>query len=315
MNQILSTIVSVAILAGLCAPVNAEEALIGLHWGDSAERVKSTLDASCASLSVKNTNPVQFPLAMEREQHFLCNGLKIDAQTIDSSVFVVADDALQLIEMRGGVGAWLDAREDQPAPYLGYAVYENGKLFVDAEKDVLWVLSKAALHPNLFTWSNPYLDDPDGPAPRYNASAALPSFIKFGEDLENLKAQFEAACPIMNIQEIERIWLPHEPKTQTQVNCFGYEYAGFPRKFEIVFGDGKLELVWILTGKQEEDRVRQALIKEFGAFENPTSDWEVSNDRQIGLRKDKPEVLAISKKLVPFYEEQFFPNSQNAKEH
>jgi hypothetical protein len=54
------------------------------------------------------------------------------------------------------------------------------------------------------------------------------------------------------------------------------EYAGFPRKFEVRFENNKLKKVWILKGKEEENRIREKLTIEYGnsIFEN-----------------DKPEVL------------------------
>lgn len=74
----------------------------------------------------------------------------------------------------------------------------------------------------------------------------------------------------------------------------------------MVFGDGVLELVWILTAKPEEERVRQALIDVYGPPEHRSANWDVFARGQIALRKDKPEVLAISERLVPFYAEETF---------
>lgn len=56
-----------------------------------------------------------------------------------------------------------------------------------------------------------------------------------------------AGWATLEVLRDERVWLPHAPTTQDQVNCFGYYYAGFPRTIEAVFGDGTLELAWILT--------------------------------------------------------------------
>ena len=150
---------------------------------------------------------------------------------------------------------------------------------------------------NLFTWSNPYLVT----TPSYNTSATTPGFLVFGEKYEQLKPQFERACPMLNIETIEQPWLPNKPTSQIQINCVGYEYAGFPRRIEAVFGDGVLEVVWILTGKNEEDRVRQALVEAFGAAEIVGDVWEVFEGQRVALRKDKPEILMISEKMIPYY--------------
>ena len=97
-----------------------------------------------------------------------------------------------------------------------------------------------------------------------------------------------------------------DPFAQLQIDCFGIEYAGFPRKFEARFGDNKLNVLWILTGKGEEDRIRQELIKHYGKPIFINDDWEIFNDWQIGLRKDKPEVLVMTKEIGMFYKKDYF---------
>jgi hypothetical protein len=79
-----------------------------------------------------------------------------------------------------------------------------------------------------------------------------------------------------------------------------------PRKLEARFGDDKLNVVWILTAKGEEDRIRQALIEQYGKPIFVDDNWEIFNDWQVGLRKDKPEILLIEKALGQVYKKQFF---------
>ncbi|NNE40893.1 MAG: hypothetical protein HKN14_08235 [Marinicaulis sp.] len=74
-----------------------------------------------------------------------------------------------------------------------------------------------------------------------------------------MKPQFEAQCRFINVEEIENIWLPNAPSKQTQINCFGMEYAGFQRKFEAEFGDDRFALIWIVTTAPAENRIRTAL--------------------------------------------------------
>ena len=93
------------------------------------------------------------------------------------------------------------------------------------------------------------------------------------------------------------VWLLSQPELQQQLDCFGLEFAGFPRKVEAVFGDGILEQAWILTGKGEENRVRKALVAEYGNPIFVNDKWEVLHENQVMLRKDKPEVLMLSTKL------------------
>ncbi|MDH3245129.1 MAG: hypothetical protein OEM26_10980 [Saprospiraceae bacterium] len=112
--------------------------------------------------------------------------------------------------------------------------------------------------------------------------------FKFDSYLELSLPQLEAGSRFTQVQRFKN--------GDVQVNCFGVEYAGFPRKIEAQFKDNELALLWILTGKQEEDRVRQALIAAFGDPIYVSENWEAFRNWQVVLRKDKPEVLVSSPK-------------------
>ncbi len=311
-RRIFFTVLAVGTVFGPASAASLDGVIAGLEWDDDSASVQSTLAEICGDVKVINAEPVQFPLAAHSEQHIVCSGMQLPTGEISSAVFVVADDALKMIEARdGAVKALVEPRSDEPVKYLSYHVFDRGQIFAAAEIDAVWLLSTQALHPNLFSWSNPFLTAPDAPAPIYNPSAVLPDVLALGADFETLKPLFEASCPIMNVEAQREAWLPLGAEQQTQVNCFSFEYAGFPRKFEAVFADGVLELVWILTAKQEEGRIREALIDAFGPSENNTQQnpekWEIYHNGQIALRKDKPEILAISQKLVPYYANQSLP--------
>ena len=84
------------------------------------------------------------------------------------------------------------------------------------------------------------------------------------------------------------------------------DYLGFPRKAEARFGDNKLNVVWILTAKGEEDRIRKALTAQYGDPIFVNENWEIFDNWQVGLRKDKPEVLLIKKQIGLEYKKSFF---------
>ncbi len=305
-KTILAVLTLIVSSAGSHAAEDGDSIIAGLGWESDAAMVESVLKDVCKSVDVANASPVQFPLASDTEQHFRCEDMALPGGSIAKAVFVVADDRLKMAELRGGaVNALVYPGLETQMRYLEYDVYNQASLFVDRKTDTAWLLSVEALHPNLFTWSNPYLDDDQADIPEYDASAATPSLFEPGGELNTLLPIFEAACPLMNVETIKQPWLATNPDAQSQVNCFGYVYAGFPRKIEAVFGDDELELIWILTGKQEEDRVRNALIDAFGAPEMTNDKWDVFSSGRVALRKDKPEVLVISEKLVSYYWEQF----------
>jgi hypothetical protein len=161
---------------------------------------------------------------------------------------------------------------------------------------VIWLI---VLHPNLFTWNNPYLNS--NIEINYNPSAKIPSFIKMEENLEVLLPLLKENSDFIKIENLEAT----NSMVKTQVNCYGMEYAGFPRKFEVRFENNKLKKVWILTGKEEENRIREKLTIEYGnsVFEN--DNWVVFNNWTVLLRKDKPEVLLITEELGLKYKKQY----------
>ena len=167
------------------------------------------------------------------------------------------------------------------------------------------MLTQESVFPHMFLWSNPLLSANASAARPFDPSARIPSVLKFGESIETLAPLLEESCDMTRQDEIEEIWLPTNPARQTQINCFGYDYAGFTRKIEAVFGDGILQLAWILTGSGEEDRLRQALIASYGPAISDNGTYEVFADGRVALRKDKSEDLMLSEELVPYDLEEF----------
>ena len=202
----------------------------------------------------------------------------------------------------GATTAFKSMFSEELLTYLQFSGSFEDRLLMNDEEDHAWLLSPETAHANLFMWPNPYVESSD--SPDYRSSAMRPDVLAFGEHLDSLQAGFEAQCDFTRLDEY-RVWLLTEPEVQQQLDCFGFEYAGFPRKIEAVFGDGILEQVWILTGKPEEDRIRQALIEAYGAPSFVDENWEVFDDGRVMLRKDKPEVLMVSERLAPLYRAEY----------
>ena len=85
--------------------------------------------------------------------------------------------------------------------------------------------------------------------------------------MDEIKPVLESNSDFINIEELDG----SDPNAQLQINCFGINYFGFPRKIEARFGDDKLNVVWILTAKGEEDRKRKALTHQYGKPIFPTA--------------------------------------------
>jgi hypothetical protein len=275
----------------LAAPLSPPAERLALGMSETA--LASELQSACDEARRLEPADVGFPLAAEQEAHWVCEGGP--AGGLERSVFVIADGVLVFASFVG------DSELLEPSgdafDAFGYRVWEDRGVFVHAETDTTWWLDAGGLHANLFAWRHPLLDG--DPQPTWSrAGFVVPPEVRFGETLQALEPEVEAACAFTVTRELEPS-LPTQPSTQTQIDCFGYEVAGFPRKIE--FGDGRLELVWILTGRGEEQRLRAALIADHGSAESLIPGMEFFDDRRVALRTDKPELMMASEAVLEAY--------------
>ncbi len=288
---------------GLFSFSQTDQVFKGVQLGQSVNSTHQILQGKSGEIRKIEVSRPSFPLSEKSEIHLICLECESSNGVIDEVAFTFADDKLSLIQAKGNaVKAITGQRRDTADVFMDYAVYWEDLIVADLSRDKVWILSPEAAHPNLFAWDNPYLPVHGGQEVSYNSSAEVPDFIEMGGDLEKLRPLLENASSFTFTQELG----PDDPNAQIQIDCFGIEYAGFPRKFEARFGDGKLNMVWILTGKGEEDRIRQKLISSYGQpiFKNEA--WEVYDDWQVLLRKDKPEVLLLTPELGAFYKKDYF---------
>lgn len=279
----------------------AETLFNNIRFDESVAKVEIKLkDIATQKNKVVLYEPT-FPLAQKQETHLIYNNINTQHGTIESLVLTFADDKLCYIEAIGNAVTCLKKdRKEEPRTYLQYEAYFSELVIMDPVKDKVWLLTKESAHPNLFTWDNPYLDQ-NYVAPKID-NDEIPSFIKMGASITKLEPIFKSNSLFTNSEELDG----SDPNAQIQINCFGVNYLGFPRKIEARFGNEKLNTVWILTGKGEEDRIRQALIKNYGTPIFVNEAWEIFDNWKIGLRKDKPEILLLTQELGLFYKKEFF---------
>lgn len=302
----LSKPITLFVLGIIChLPLTAQlaTAFENIYFYDSLEDVKERIGNDVLSHTVLSLEQPVFPLASHSESHLLCTNLKTEKGILAQVVFTFADDQLHYIEARGNaISTLLGTRQDTLETFMHYQASFTDRIFGVPKKDQVWMVSPEAAHCNLFTWENPYLTANGPTATTYEQSAVIPDFIQMGGGLSELRSLFEANSSFIYERKLDG----SDPNAQLQLDCFGIEYAGFPRKVEARFGDGKLNVVWILTGKGEEDRIRQKLITQYGAPIFTNDDWEIFENWTIGLRKDKPEVLLLTPELGQFYKTEFF---------
>lgn len=278
-----------------------------IHFNESVEIVQKKMN-EIANFSRKEViNNTCFPLASKIEEHLIYTNIKTNAGLIKNVAFTFADDKLVYIEASGNAYRTLiESRTDKSMMYLGLDVFFSDFVFGDKEKDKVRLLTKEGTHLHLFLWSNPYFENNSNKTNSYNNSVSISNFLKMGEQFDSIKTVLEKEYTLMEVKQLDGA----DPSSQIQIDAFGIEYAGFPRKIEARFGDNKLNAVWILTAKVEEDRIREKLTKEYGEPSYVDEGWEVFGDWRVYLKKDinEPEVLYISKELAKSYKKQFIDN-------
>lgn len=281
----------------------AEHLFNGVSLGEHLDTTTQKIGPICETMFLHNNEDPTFPLAKDSEKHLVCSNIKTSNGIIDKMVFTFADDKLCYIEAHGNSIRTLSSkRKDTARTYIDYDVYVKDRLFLHKNKDIAWILNQEAMHTNLFTWENPYLLTDKVVELKNNSDNSIPEFIEMGADIEQLKSIFTQNSTFTHTEELDG----SDPNAQVQINCFGVDYLGFPRKIEARFGDGKLNVVWILTGKGEEDRIRKALIDQYGEPIYTNEEWEIYNNWQVGLRKDKPEILLMEKSIGLEYKTSYF---------
>jgi hypothetical protein len=285
----------------LCAQV--ESVFNDIRMEESLKSVLHKVKGLSEDSKIISIDEPSFPLAIDKEEHLVCTNVKTDHGTIGKVVFTFADDRLKYIISKGNAyQLFTEKRTDTAREYMEYEIYPSDKLFLNKKKDLAWILTDESLHPNLFAWINPYLDPDYKPQAKSSEPDHIPSFLKMGAHMDDLKPVFEKNSDFLVTEKLDG----SDPNAQIQINCFGVEYLGFPRKVEARFGDNRLNIVWILTGKGEEDRVREALINQYGPPVFVNEDWEIFHNWQVGLRKDKPEVLLMEQKIGLEYKTSYF---------
>lgn len=299
-TALLSILLAATLASAQDTPTGAAESFAdSLAIGSDAQSVETELATRCGRLASVTPTPVRFPLARDHEQHFVCDSLTTQTgDHFERAVFTLADGALAQIEVRGDT-APLTANAGESFALGDWTAYPDAAMVIDAAAGTAHLLSEDGLHTNLFAWHNPLMDDE--PLDYGPLAIDVPPQVRPGESIETLRAEIEAVCPVVQVREIEPPSLPTEPQTQTQINCFGYETAGFERKIEYVFGDGRLVLAWILTGRGEGDRLEAAMDAAYGEPDFAGESFRFYDGGAAALRFDKPEILFVERTLGAGY--------------
>jgi len=282
-------ILALASLPTLVAAQTDDSLRPDIVFGSDVDAAEAQMRPTCDHIERVTPALPKFPLATEREERLICQGLH--ASTADRWILHFADGRLEMVEV------WaqnLTSSDLLGTPYLGFRANagEAETVIFDEDLGVAWFMPSPHMHSHPFLGSSVF----GGDAPP-GASVRLPTGIHVGARVEDVRGVLSTRCHRLQERTIEPAQLPIELDEQRQIDCLGLRFAGFPRKVEFVFADGRLALAWILTGKPEERRVREQLSRAWGPPVRVTDTWEVFGDGSVVLRKDKSEVLIASPQL------------------
>ena len=130
-----------------------------------------------------------------------------------------------------------------------------------------------------------------------------PEVLEFGQSMAYIKDRVMPACDSIYERKNEPIQLPTARDSQSQLDCFGYMYAGKKRNLELIFADDALDIIWILTEEEEEQFFIEEFRKIYGEPTHKMDDVTFFLNHGTAVRNKPHEVLFISERLkVPYGE-------------
>ena len=279
------------------APVNAQETIIaGVSLGLSETAAAPLIDSACAQVMRIEVFETRFPAASNSEVHLRCGGLTLsDGSAAGDAMFTFADNALVMIEVRGSNGQ-LRPEGDPAFQAPGFDVFMPVLAIAHTGIDRIDFISGFPLAPLAISWDNPAWTTNHPSAP--DEPFFLPSEIVFGASVAEMTDTLDGVCPLSMGRQIEEVWLATEPTAQFQIDCIGYEIAGYPRKLEFVFGDDTLQQIWLMFDVGDIARIREFLTAQYGEPLFVDEQYEIFDDYRLALRKDIPEIRYVSDEIA-----------------
>lgn len=129
-------------------------------------------------------------------------------------------------------------------------------------------------------------------------SVSKPEEFTFGESINSIKEKISDKCVSMEYKDIVPITAPLAKYSQKQIDCYGFMYAGKPRKVELVFQDDQLDIVWILVPTEERGGLISGLSSVYGEPSMTIDFGTVFLQANAAVRSDPSEVLFASDRQV-----------------
>lgn len=132
-----------------------------------------------------------------------------------------------------------------------------------------------------------------------------PQEIVYGASVEETKSRLEKRCDRMNVRTFDPPKVPLAKISHSQIDCFGFDFMGEPRKAEFVFVDGKLQFTWVMVDADDQERIIAAMRKHYKADGLSNKAAIAFPEHRTAWRFEPPEVLFYSEEVAPAFERMF----------
>jgi len=122
----------------------------------------------------------------------------------------------------------------------------------------------------------------------------------FGRSFSDVKQSMQGRCDKLTSRTIPKK-LSVAKKTQRQLECTGYEYFGERRFVEMIFSDGKLDIIHIMNMRDMLPDLKHMLEVEFGEPTLSTSAVDYFTVAGISLRVFPDEISFVSERAKADY--------------
>lgn len=125
-----------------------------------------------------------------------------------------------------------------------------------------------------------------------------PKMIRWGASAAEMEAALEGKCEKGFVtRPIDPPFLPVVETIQVQIDCDGLEFLDGPRWAEFVIGDDRLQMVWIMIDKAEEEDAIAALETAYGPETSRNADFVAFLPARAAWRFEPTEVLYYAPEL------------------
>ena len=284
------------IVYGLHAQVTPRSLL-----GKNSDEVFSLISKDATQFTLKHSSNT-FPISENSIQNLVVDNWTPDGTiVIDKIIFTFVDNICVFIQSSDPQMAKFMEKlaREKPIDYGGHIIYPEYAIAIKKDNRRTSIFDKKYLHGHLFLWENPELINEIKRRPRRIDLLTMP----LGGTIASIMTQFDPRCQLINKVTIKDSSVS-PTGNHIQVNCFGYDVFSFPRKLELIFVEGRLEYMWILTTKEEHERLKDLLQARMGGIQSETENFVWFTGGKVALRKDIPEVLICSEDFKRFFARQ-----------